>query len=445
MQEQQQRIEELLASPDIAQIRQGIFLLESLDSPELLHRICDAYPIQSLVFPHASSRTFRPGVEAVVALRIHHLLARHRPNIVIDGLYRELCLRRLDNRWYRAELDLVSQGGHRWRLAAGTPGLTPEDAFAHATPLLGQVGPASLAEVVDALARNFLEGIFPRPLSALTNSTAQRLLRRPGPWRLSMFNLDPSLLEIPGVLSRLSYLSLWRSTVTHLPVDGHAGLVLDTTGSQLAELPSWAQQVLVDTDGWERWWDRMEQVHTLKIEGQRKFSMSETALPSLRHLRIRTRDLSSVLSWLVATPRSLERLVLGGEPWTPPEVFWTLPIREMMLEGAIWDWKAMPAQPPEHLSLLEVNVSQFYTLPKAWQPRARLWGGRCQVFLERIGSQKVACIKFVRELTGLWLREAKELVEAAPCRLWTAHSRREALHAVQALHELGASASLRME
>lgn len=41
-------------------------------------------------------------------------------------------------------------------------------------------------------------------------------------------------------------------------------------------------------------------------------------------------------------------------------------------------------------------------------------GGTVDVVLESAGGQKIAVIKAVRELTGLGLKEAKELVDGAP-------------------------------
>ena len=65
------------------------------------------------------------------------------------------------------------------------------------------------------------------------------------------------------------------------------------------------------------------------------------------------------------------------------------------------------------------------------------------VVLSEFGSNKVAVIKAVREITGLGLKEAKELVDGAPKTLKEAVSKDEAEKIVAELKEAGAEAELK--
>ena len=65
------------------------------------------------------------------------------------------------------------------------------------------------------------------------------------------------------------------------------------------------------------------------------------------------------------------------------------------------------------------------------------------VVLTDFGQQKVTVIKVVREITGLGLKEAKELVESAPKVLKEAVSKDEADELVKKLEEVGAKATLK--
>ncbi|MBX3250410.1 MAG: ribosomal protein L7/L12 [Myxococcales bacterium] len=73
------------------------------------------------------------------------------------------------------------------------------------------------------------------------------------------------------------------------------------------------------------------------------------------------------------------------------------------------------------------------------EPRGEL----VDLVLESAGSQKIAVIKVVRELTGLGLAETKALVESAPTMLRQRAPRPEAEEAAEKLREVGASVSLR--
>ncbi len=65
------------------------------------------------------------------------------------------------------------------------------------------------------------------------------------------------------------------------------------------------------------------------------------------------------------------------------------------------------------------------------------------IVLASIGEKKVNVIKAVRGITGLGLKEAKELVDGAPSTLKEAAPKAEAEEARKALEEAGATVELR--
>ena len=65
------------------------------------------------------------------------------------------------------------------------------------------------------------------------------------------------------------------------------------------------------------------------------------------------------------------------------------------------------------------------------------------VVLKAIGANKIAVIKAVRELTGLGLVEAKNLVESAPATIKEAQPKEAAEGMVKTLTEAGAEAELK--
>jgi len=65
------------------------------------------------------------------------------------------------------------------------------------------------------------------------------------------------------------------------------------------------------------------------------------------------------------------------------------------------------------------------------------------VELTDVGSEKIKVIKVVRELTGLGLKEAKELVDNAPKILKEAAPKAEADSIVAKMAEIGAKATLK--
>ena len=64
------------------------------------------------------------------------------------------------------------------------------------------------------------------------------------------------------------------------------------------------------------------------------------------------------------------------------------------------------------------------------------------VVLTEAGAQKVSVIKAVREITGLGLKEAKDLVDGAPKNVKEAVSKADAEAAVKKLVEAGAKAEI---
>lgn len=65
------------------------------------------------------------------------------------------------------------------------------------------------------------------------------------------------------------------------------------------------------------------------------------------------------------------------------------------------------------------------------------------VMLNEAGAQKIGVIKVVRELTKLGLKEAKDLVDAAPSKVLEKVSKDDGNKAVAALTEAGAKAELK--
>ena len=65
------------------------------------------------------------------------------------------------------------------------------------------------------------------------------------------------------------------------------------------------------------------------------------------------------------------------------------------------------------------------------------------VILKAAGANKIAVIKVVREITGLGLKEAKDLVEAAPKVVKEAAAKAEAEDLKKKLEEVGAKVTLK--
>ena len=65
------------------------------------------------------------------------------------------------------------------------------------------------------------------------------------------------------------------------------------------------------------------------------------------------------------------------------------------------------------------------------------------VVLESFGAKKIAVIKVVRELTGLGLKEAKDLVDGVPSKVKEGIEKAEAEEVKKQLEEAGATAVLK--
>jgi large subunit ribosomal protein L7/L12 len=65
------------------------------------------------------------------------------------------------------------------------------------------------------------------------------------------------------------------------------------------------------------------------------------------------------------------------------------------------------------------------------------------VILKEVGNQKVQVIKVVRELTGLGLKEAKDLVDGAPKAVKEKVSKEDAQAMKQKLSEVGATVEIK--
>ena len=66
-----------------------------------------------------------------------------------------------------------------------------------------------------------------------------------------------------------------------------------------------------------------------------------------------------------------------------------------------------------------------------------------EVILQGIGDNKIAVIKAVRSITGLGLKDAKDIVEGAPKSLKESVSKEEADEMKNQLEEAGASVELK--
>ncbi len=68
--------------------------------------------------------------------------------------------------------------------------------------------------------------------------------------------------------------------------------------------------------------------------------------------------------------------------------------------------------------------------------------GGFEIVLKDVGPQKIAVIKFVRELAALELKETKELVESAPAMIKKVATKAEAADAKIKLEQLGAKVEI---
>lgn len=99
----------------------------------------------------------------------------------------------------------------------------------------------------------------------------------------------------------------------------------------------------------------------------------------------------------------------------------------------------------------EFGVSAAAPVAVAAAPAAAGGGGAAaaeektefDVVLKDIGSEKIKVIKVVRDITGLGLKEAKDLVESAPKPLKEGVSKEEATEIENKLKEVGATVEVK--
>ena len=100
--------------------------------------------------------------------------------------------------------------------------------------------------------------------------------------------------------------------------------------------------------------------------------------------------------------------------------------------------------------LLEEKWGVSAAVPVAAVAAAPVGGGEAaeeqsefEIILTEIGSNKIAVIKEVRTITGLGLKEAKDLVEGAPKPLKTGVAKAEAEEVKKSLEAAGAKVELK--
>jgi large subunit ribosomal protein L7/L12 len=77
------------------------------------------------------------------------------------------------------------------------------------------------------------------------------------------------------------------------------------------------------------------------------------------------------------------------------------------------------------------------------EPAANEKQSGCSVSLDAVGANKVGLIKAVRELTGLDLKESKDLVDSVPCIVKEGLPQDQAEEVKKSLEEAGGTASLK--
>jgi large subunit ribosomal protein L7/L12 len=77
------------------------------------------------------------------------------------------------------------------------------------------------------------------------------------------------------------------------------------------------------------------------------------------------------------------------------------------------------------------------------EPQESASADNFDVILTEIGDQKIQIIKAVREITGLGLKDAKDLVESAPATVKPGIAKEEADRAARTLEEAGGTIEIR--
>jgi hypothetical protein len=442
-----ERIEEMLSTPDPEQVFQGLFLLESLEDPEILASVASAVSSMGLLHALDFSLDISPSWgnslgphRALAQLRVLQLLARHVPDQPDTAYQREVLIQKRGPSAVVASHIVQFPNGKQLTLRAGPECADIASALDSIDASTLPLGTAPLSLVVRLLGEQLLSGAFPRVRLTirLLQSVIRDFLATPGPWELSMQGLPDETVA----MENLSRLRLEGSKVTTLPPRGPATLRVEAAYCPLASLPGWVRRVGLDGGQWSRWRGQLSAVTELAINSHEPIEMAGAQLPALSSLRLWALDLSEPLAWLRARRRPLQMLWLGSPDWQVPGWLWSHPVTELRLEGARLDLSTLPAQPPPTLSRLYLPPDQLRLLPAAWSHARVLPVGR-RVYLLSWGERKIGCIKLVRQYTNLGLREAKDLVESAPCTILIAQSAAAAVEIQQVFRESGSTIELR--
>ena len=97
----------------------------------------------------------------------------------------------------------------------------------------------------------------------------------------------------------------------------------------------------------------------------------------------------------------------------------------------------------ELIKMMEEKFGVSAAAPAAGAAAAAEEKTEFDVVLESAGSNKIAVIKVVREMTGLGLKEAKDLVEGAPKAVKEGLPKADAEAAAKKLEEAGAKVALK--
>ena len=111
--------------------------------------------------------------------------------------------------------------------------------------------------------------------------------------------------------------------------------------------------------------------------------------------------------------------------------------------------EALKEMPALELSELVKELEEVFGVPVAVAAAPAAEGGAAEeksefdVVLEGFGDNKIAVIKVVREITGLGLKEAKEVVEGAPKAIQEGVAKDKAEEIKAKLEEAGAAVTLK--
>ena len=97
-----------------------------------------------------------------------------------------------------------------------------------------------------------------------------------------------------------------------------------------------------------------------------------------------------------------------------------------------------------NLTVKEVNeLAQILKDEYGIEPAAAAEKTEFDVILKNAGANKLAVVKLVKDLTGLGLKEAKEVVDGAPSKVKEGISKADAENLKKSLEEAGAEVELK--